>query len=126
MAEILVLQLDRSRSESMAVEYVKSLGAELGPQRLPYRERFRYREIFIQVRESADLGVIAGGIAEPVQTGRNGLIRKRPRAAGRITAERHKEVVDRRIEFHTPVWLPSVIRRNERGASTIGVAVKRQ
>src|SRR6266481_9258294 len=110
----------------MAIEYVECLGAELGSQRLPYRERFRYREIFIQVRESADLGVIAGGIAEPVQAGCDTLIRKRPRAASRITAERHKEVVNCRIEFSTPVWLPSVIRRDERCASTIGVAVKRQ
>src|SRR5258708_7827541 len=108
MAEILVLQLDRSRSESMAVEYVESLGAELGAQRLPYGERFSHRKIFVQVRERTDLGVVAGGIAEPVENGGDTLIRKRPGAAGRITAERHKEVVDRRIEFSTPVWLPSV------------------
>jgi hypothetical protein len=47
MAEILVLQADRSGSKPMAIEYIEGLGAELGSQGLPYRKRFRYREIFI-------------------------------------------------------------------------------
>src|SRR5579884_2506206 len=126
MAEVYILDGCRTGPEANAIEDVESLGAELHADGFVDRERAGDGQVLVKKWELPHLGVEAGCVAEAVERGAGTLLWERAGAAGRIAAVRDEEVVDAGIELAIPIRLPTLIRGDVWGRTSVGAGIERQ